>query len=371
MKYVQINSVPNGSTGAIMLKIHNERLLSDDESWVLWGRGRDGENEHECNFGSKLEFYFDVLLTRAFGKAGFHSKRATRRLLARLDEINPDIVHLHNIHGYYINVEMLFDWLRARKQKTIWTLHDCWAFTGHCAYFTQTGCSQWKVRCGEAFPCPQLKDYPKTYSKSSCADSFQRKKAVFTSLSSEDLTIVTPSQWLAGLVADSFLAKYETIVKHNEIDLEIFKPTIGLFREDYGLKDSFIILGVASPWSERKGLPDFVKLRSLLDKTYSIVLVGLSEGQIASLPEGIIGIKRTESKEALACIYSTADVFFNPTYEDNFPTVNLEAQACGTPVLTYDVGGCKETLRLSDSKCVTFEEVPKMLADMRNRKERH
>ena len=346
-----INTVPNGSTGGIMMKEHRELLAAGEDSFAFWGRGRAGEGDRELRFATDVEVRLDALQTRLDGKAGFHSKAATRRLLERLEEINPDVVHLHNLHGYYVNIEMLFEWLAARDCRVEWTLHDCWAFTGHCAYFTDVKCDKWKAGCGNG--CPQLGTYPKTHSKTSCSWNFDQKKRLFNLVPAGRMRLITPSQWLANLVGESFLSEYPVEVRHNAIDTNVFKPTPSDFRERYGIGDRLMILGVASPWTERKGLSDFVRLAGELDsERYAIVLVGLSEKQVKEMPAGIVGLARTDSREELAGIYSTADVFFNPTVEDNYPTVNLEAEACGTPVVTYDTGGCAETVRREDSRVV-------------------
>ena len=351
--YVHINTVPNGSTGGIMMKEHRELLAAGEESFAFWGRGREAEKPNEMKFASDVEVKLDVLQTRMDGKAGFHSKTATSRLLARLDEIQPDVVHLHNLHGYYVNVEMLFNWLANHECKVEWTLHDCWAFTGHCAHFTYVKCAQWKDHCAYSKPCSQIHTYPKTFSKASCAWNFDSKKRVFTLMPTERMKLITPSQWLADLVGESFLKGYPVELRHNTIDTNVFKPMPSDFRERYGIGNRLMILGVASPWTERKGLGDFIRLAGELDsEKYAIVLVGLSRKQIGRLPECVIGIQRTDSREQLAAIYTAADVFFNPTTEDNYPTVNLEAEACGTPVVTYDTGGCAETVRRGGSRVV-------------------
>ena len=351
--YAHINTVPNGSTGGIMIREHRELLAAGNDSYVFWGRGRDAENDHECKFASNVGVKIDVLQTRLDGRAGFHSGIATRRLLAHLDRINPDVVHLHNLHGYYLNIAILFEWLAHHDCMVEWTLHDCWAFTGHCAYFTYAGCSQWQSHCARTEPCPQLNTYPKTACKSSCAKNFEDKRRIFTCISAERMTLVTPSHWLERLVKKSFLAQYPVVVRHNEIDRTVFKPTPSDFKERVGIGDRFMILGVASPWTERKGLGDFMRLARELDpERFAIVLVGLSKQQIDELPDGIIGIMRTDSQQELAEIYTAADFFFNPTREDNYPSVNLEAEACGTPVISYDTGGCRETLHRKESSCV-------------------
>ena len=350
--YAHINTVPNGSTGGIMMKEHRELLAAGEDSLAFWGRGRAGEGDRELRFATDAEVRLDALQTRLDGKAGFHSKAATRRLLGRLDEINPDVVHLHNLHGYYVNIEMLFEWLAAHNCKVEWTLHDCWAFTGHCAYFTYVECDKWKAGCGNG--CPQLGTYPSTLSRASCQWNYKQKKRLFTLVPEGRMKLIAPSKWLASLVAESFLSKYPVEVRHNTIDTSVFKPTPSDFRERYGIGDRFMILGVASPWTERKGLADFVRLAGELDsEKYAIVLVGLSEKQDKEMPAGIVGLARTDSREELAGIYSTADVFFNPTREDNYPTTLLEAQACGTCVLTYSVGGCVEALYTKGSRAVT------------------
>lgn len=352
--YAHINTVPNGSTGGIMMKEHRELLAAGEESYAFWGRGREAENPNEMKFASDVEVKLDVLQTRIDGKAGFHSKAPTKRLLARLDEIKPDVVHLHNLHGYFVNVQMLFEWLAKHDCRVEWTLHDCWAFTGHCAHFSYVKCAQWKDRCAYSKPCSQLNTYPKTYSKVSCSWNFEQKKRVFNLVPAERMKLITPSQWLANLVGESFLKGYPIEVRHNTIDTSVFKPTPSDFRERYNIGNRFMILGVASSWTERKGLADFVRLAGELDSgKFAIVLVGLSEKQIKEMPEGIVGLTRTDSCEELAGIYSTADVFFNPTKEDNFPTVNLEAEACGTAVVTYDTGGCAETVQHDGSYVVS------------------
>ncbi|MFQ6859839.1 MAG: glycosyltransferase [Collinsella sp.] len=345
LRYVQLNSFYNGSTGSIMRGLHAQLSNCGVDSYCFWGRRHATIDGHMQCCATKPEVYLHGAMTRLRDRMGFYSKRDTVRLLKRLDEIDPDVVHLHNIHGYYVNIEMLFAWLAAHRCQVRWTLHDCWALTGHCAHFTYVKCAQWMTHCAYSESCPQPDAYPKTICKSSCARNFEDKRRIFTSVPPERMTLICPSQWLADLVAKSFLKGYPVEVRHNTIDKAVFKPTPSDFRERYGIGDRFMILGVASPWTERKGLGDFVRLAGELDSDrYAIVLVGLSAKQMKSLPVGIIGLTRTDSPQELAGIYTTADVFFNPTVEDNYPTVNLEAEACGTPVITYDTGGCRETI---------------------------
>ena len=237
--------------------------------------------------------------------------------------------------------------------KVLWTLHDCWPFTGHCAYFTMAGCEKWRTHCEK---CPQKSSYPASLVDNSYTN-YERKRKIFTGV--HDLTIITPSEWLASLVKMSFLREYPVEVRNNTIDTGIFRPTKNNFREKYNLMGKFIVLGVASLWEGRKGLHDFVKLSSLLDpEKFAVVLVGkMTPEQQKSLPENIITIPRTESRKDLAGIYTAADVFFCSSYEENYPTVNLEAEACGTPVITYDSGGCPETVKRDDSCVVRTGDV--------------
>ena len=369
LRYVQLNSFYNGSTGSIMRGLHSQLSSRGVDSYCFWGRRHDSIDDRMQCCATKPEVYIHGVMTRLHDRMGFYSKRDTARLLERLDEIDPDVVHLHNIHGYWVNIEMLFSWLSSHRCQVRWTLHDCWAFTGHCAHFTYVKCAQWKTRCAYSNSCPQLDTYPKTISKASCARNFEDKKRIFTSVPPERMTLITPSQWLSNLVEESFLNGYPVEVRHNTIDRAVFRPTPSAFREQYGIGDRFMILGVANPWTDRKGLGDFVRLARELDTDRcAIVLVGLSKKQVRELSEGIIGLTRTDSPQELAGIYSTADVFFNPTIEDNYPTVNLEAEACGTTVVTYDTGGCGETLRMCESRCVegfpqAIEVIEKEMSD--------
>lgn len=439
MRYVQISARGDRWAESIIFKKHRELIANGDESWVFWARGSHEQDEHMQKIASLPEVCLDGALTRLDGKAGFHSKGITRRLLHRLDEIDPDVVHLHVLSNYYINVEALFNWLASHHCHVLWTQHDCWAFTGHCIYFTAAKCNQWKTGCAECAACPQKREYPETFAgDSSVRWCFEQKKRLFTILPADRMELITPSQWLADLVGESFLSKYPVRVVHNTVNKDIFKPTPSDFRERYGLQNKFIVLGVASKWSERKGLDDFVRLASELDDRFAIVLVGLSEKQIKSLSKQItrlpvtnsqkelaeaytaanlylttsqeetfgmtvaetaacgtpvavvdgtacmeaseeaehyvitpdlsnlkatiirvgrkcvkVMFERTNSPKQLAAIYSAADVLFNPTQEDNYPTVNLEAEACGTDVITYGTGGSAETLKRTASVVAT------------------
>jgi len=296
--------------------------------------------KYAVRIGNKFDVYWHALMTRLFDDRGYWSIVATRKFLKWADKYNPDILWLHNIHDYVINIDMLFNWIKSRPNMQVkWTQHDCWAFTGHCSYFTLAKCNQWKTHCST---CPNYMKFPFDALIKQCSRNFDRKKIAFTGVN--NMTLITPSKWLADLVNESFLNDYPVIVNNNSIDYNVFKPTNGSFRIKHNLVGKIILLGVAAVWNARKGLSDFIKLRTMLSDEYAIVLVGLDSKQIKNLPSGIIGIGRTDSVYELAEIYTTSDYFLNLTYEDNYPTVNLEAQACGTPCITYRTGGSPESV---------------------------
>lgn len=354
MRYVQINAYSGAWAESIVFGKHRELVAAGDESWVFWARGDHAQDEHMQKIASYPEVCLDAFLSRLDGRAGFHSKRITRRLIRKLDEIDPDVVHLHVLIGYYLNIELLFEWLAQHRCKVLWTLHDCWAFTGHCIHFTHAGCDQWRTHCGASKPCPQTDTYPESFSKNNVALNYEKKRQLFTMLPPERMSLIAPSQWLADLTKQSFLGKYEITVRYNEIDKETFKPTSSNIREQIGVGNRFMVLGVASKWSERKGLPTFFALANDLDDSvYAVVVVGINDKQRSDAPSNLIALPRTKDAPELAKMYSGADIFFNPTVEDNFPTVNLEAEACGTDVVTYDTGGCRETICRPGSRVVS------------------
>ncbi|SDA73487.1 Glycosyl transferases group 1 [Butyrivibrio sp. INlla18] len=390
-KLLLINSVLGyGSTGRIVLDIAKEYEADGYEVKIAYGRkmkvsaaALQDTAKYGVRIGSDMDVYYHVLYTRLTDRHGLASKMATKKFLKWASEYDPDVLWMHNIHGYYINYEMLFDWIKSRPQMEVkWTLHDCWTFTGHCSHFAYVGCEKWKCEgtdgqsecseksgqeCKGCYACPQLAQYPQSKADNS-RDNYRRKKAAFTGV--KNLTIITPSQWLKENVEKSYLCGYPVEVKYNTVDTDVFKPVDSTFKKDNGIENKKMILGVASLWNDRKGLKDFYKLSSELDKDkFQIVLVGLSKDQVDEIAEkklNIFGLERTSSVEELKKIYSAADVFANPTYEDTFPTVNMEAEACGTPVITYDTGGCKETIKSQDSKVIpqNVEALRNAICDM-------
>ncbi|WP_054942741.1 glycosyltransferase [Paenibacillus ihuae] len=344
MKILQINSVCGfGSTGKIVTDIHESLIINGFDSYVGYGRGEPRHCSKTIKIGNKYDTYGHVAKTRLTDQHGFGSKRATKTFIKKIQEKNPDLIHLHNIHGYYLNIGILFDYLKKANKPVVWTLHDCWPFTGHCAYFDYEGCGKWKQGC---YDCPQKANYPSSFLIDNSKSNYFKKKEIFGKVN--DLNIITPSKWLAELLNESFLSEYNITTINNGIDLELFKPRISEFRNKYQLKDKFVILGVASFWEKRKGLDYFVQLSKILDENYKIVLIGLKEKEILDLPKNIIALPRTQNIEELAEVYTAVDVFVNPTLEDNFPTTNLESLACGTPVITFNTGGSIESI---NEKC--------------------
>ncbi|WP_321301856.1 glycosyltransferase [uncultured Sphaerochaeta sp.] len=344
MKVLEINTIcGKGSTGRIACQIADVVVQNGGEATVAYGRDYfpQGCNVPVFRIGSDIGVKIHAGLSRITDRQGFYSKRATKRLIRFIKEYDPDIIHLHNLHGYYLNLQVLFSFLSIYNKPVVWTLHDCWAFTGHCSYFEYIGCDKWKTGCHH---CPQKKRYPKSLILDQSKRNWEEKRELFTSVA--DMTIVTPSYWLAGLIRESFLKKYPVEVIHNGIDLEVFKPTPSSWKEDHGIAKP-IVLACAYLWDERKGYADVFKLAELLPD-YQIVIVGISEKQAKVLPSSVFGIQRTNSVEELVKIYSAADIFVNPTYEEVLGLVNLEALACGTPVITYNSGGSPECV---DDSC--------------------
>ena len=356
MKVLFINSVCGiGSTGRICTDLAQQLEAEGNEVKIAYGRkGTVPERfqKYAIRIGTDFDCKMHAIQTRLFDTHGFGSKRATKEFLKWAEEYKPDLLWLHNLHGYYINVEMLFDWIKQHPEMQVkWTLHDCWAFTGHCSHFTMVKCEQWKSHCSF---CSQLRRYPACFAMSSVSKNFERKRRAFTGV--KNMTLITPSKWLADLTRQSFLKEYPVEVHYNTIDTSIFKPIPSDFRERYRLQDKIIVLGVANVWEDRKGLFDFYKLAQMLDDRYAIVLVGLSEKQIKDLPKNIKGIQRTNSPQELAAIYTAADVLVNPSVEETFGMTPVEAQACGTPSIVYKDTACEE-VALQNGNTVVPQDV--------------
>lgn len=362
MKVTEINMLHFGSTGKIMFSIAdaarergNEVLSFSPRFYQRGKRGKFQPVRKHVYFGTCFENMLHVRLAQLTGLPGCYSVLGTHTLLQKLKAFKPDIIHLHNLHNWTINFPMLTRYIKKNKIKVIWTLHDCWSFTGQCPHYAMIGCEKWKNHC---HGCPQCNDYPKTFVDRS-DKMYDLKRDWFTGM---DAVLVTPSQWLADQVAQSFLKDYPVKVINNGIDLDIFQPAESDFRKKYGCEGKKIVLGVAMGWGARKGLDVFVDLAARLPEDYQIVLVGGSEQTYKQLPPNVISIHRTQNQRELAEIYTAADVFVNPTREDTFPTVNIEALACGTPVITFDTGGSPEIIDETCGAVVPCDDVTALQA---------
>lgn len=330
-----------GSTGTIAEAIGCLARNYGWESYIAHGRFPRSSESEIIKIGSNFDVIMHGIETRLLDRHGLGSRRSTNKLIYQIEKIKPDIIHLHHLHGYYINIDILFKYLSKTNIQVVWTFHDCWSFTGHCCYFDYVGCEKWKVECDN---CPQKKVYPASLLIDRSRNNYMLKKRLFTSV--QKLTIVTVSRWLEELVKQSFFSSSDIVTIHNGVDLNIFKPyeNSEATKFKYNVKNKFLILGVASPWVKRKGLSDFIEISKYLKPDEVVILVGLKKNEIEKMPINIIGLLKTENKQQLAYLYSAADVFVNPTLEDNFPTTNIEALACGTPVITYDTGGSPEAV---------------------------
>lgn len=366
LKILQINTVcGSGSVGRIAVDIYHTLEKNGDKGMIAYGRRTAPEGIRAFRFGSPLDMGAHVLSTFFRGEHGFASGRQTKRLIGRIRKWNPDVIHLQNIHGFVLQVEILFAYLKEAGKPVVWTLHDCWPYTGHCAFYDYTACEGWKTGCRA---CREYKrTYPYALFRNHTIQNYERKRAAFTGVA--DLTVVTPSRWLAGEVKQSFLKEYPVQVIPNGIDRKCFRPVKSLLRQRLGLEGRFVILGVANVWERRKGLEYFVKLSGRLSEEYKVILIGLSKKQIKSLPENIIGLERTSGAEELAEYYSMADVFVNATLEDNFPTTNLEALACGTPVITFNTGGSPESVDESCGQVVPKGDTEALIKAIRQERE--
>lgn len=326
-----------GSTGRIADGIGKLAIENGWESWIAYGREPHSNSMSQLiHIGNKTDMYLHGFGSIAFDRHGLYSKRATKLFLRQLDQIQPDLIHLHNIHGYFLNYPLLFEWLRAWDGPVVWTLHDCWPFTGHCAHYTRAGCSQWQEQCHD---CPQLHTYPTSLFWDRSKQNFIDKQKAF--LSCKNLHLVTVSAWLHQEVEKSFLSIHEITTIHNGLDTSIFRPKIV---SEKVKSESKMVLGVANVWSESKGLNDFICLRKILPNDYGILLIGLSEKQIKALPNGIKGIARTSNIEELVDFYNMADVYVNTSVEETLGMTTAEALACGTPAVVYNSTACPEVV---------------------------
>lgn len=364
MKVLLINSVCGiRSTGRICTDIAEEYLSKGYEVRIAYGCEEVPEKYKDIavKIGRTADRMLHGVSTRIFDNHTFCSKRATAEFLKWANDYDPDILWLHNLHGYYINTEMLFAWIKSRpKMQVKWTLHDCWSFTGHCSHFVAEGCDKWKIGCHN---CPQKRSYPASYVFDNSKSNFERKKKAF--LGVKNMTLIVPSYWLENLVKQSFLKDYPIEVKHNKINTDVFKPTESDFKLKYGLENKKIILGVATAWGKSKGLYDFYKLSEMFDGSFAVVLVGLSKKQIKKLPKEIVGIEKTNDAKELAEIYTAADVFVNPSRQETFGLTTLEALSCGTKAIVYKNTACEEVVKKYGGIAVEYENVEEIAENIK------
>lgn len=346
-KILQINvDANNGSNGSIAKAIGDVALNNGWQSYIAYGRLATASNSIQFKIGTNTDVKLHAIESRLFDNHGLASRRVTRKFIRKVREINPDIVHLHNIHGYFINYEILFKFLKEINVPVLWTLHDCWSFTGHCGHFVTAGCDKWKTQCSH---CPLRNEYPRSLFVDRSQKNFMLKRELFTSI--DNLILVPVSYWLGGMLKQSFFKDKAIHVIQNGIDLDIFRP-IAINKSALGLDNSKkTIMGVANVWTNSKGLQEFIQLSK--NDSYQIVMIGVDENIKKLLPHNIIAINRTEDQKQLVQYYSVADVLVNPTYADTFPTINLEALACGTPVVTYRTGGSPEAIDENTGVVVT------------------
>lgn len=358
-KILHVNSFNVGSTGNIMLSIAQMADKMNYDSYISYPSSRTNKLKNfdkSIVIGNKINRNIHRGLSYITGMNECYSKKATEVFLKEVARISPDIIHLHNLHSCYINLECLFNYIKRENIAVVWTLHDCWAFTGKCPHYSRIDCMKWKTNC---YDCPQMGSYPKAL-RDKTKELFFLKKKWFVGV--ENLTIVTPSKWLADQVKHSFLKDYPIRVINNGINLDIFRPRQNRFRESYKIKDKIIILGVAGVWSIEKGIDVFTELSSKLSNRFKIVIVGVTDDQMNSLPDNIIKIGKTTSSEELAEIYTCANMFLNPTREDTFPTTNLEAMACGIPIVTYNTGGSVEVINKYTGKIIKSNQIEELIS---------
>lgn len=350
MKIVEINGTNYSSTGNIMLNIAKQARIQGFEVFTCCKNSKKSQQfkyDNQIYIGTRIERIISEELSKITGYNNYFNYFGTKAFINKLKQIKPDLIHLHVMHDTYINLGMLFKYIKQYNIPVVWTFHDCWAFTGRCPYFEAINCSKWKNGC---YNCPQLDKYPEVLSDKS-KFLWNKKKEWFSNIN--NMTIVTPTNWLFNYVKESFLKDYDVRVINNGIDLNKFKPIESKFRKENNIENKKIVLGVGYNWTPRKGLNDFIELSKRLDDNYQIVIVGTNEQIDEILPKKIISIHRTYNQDELISLYSCADVFVNPTREDNLPTVNIEALACGTPVITYNTGGSPEII---DEKCGSIIE---------------
>ena len=360
MKVLQINSFFSaGGPPRIVKGVYDTIIRNGDECLLASSREEPIQGMNVYRIGNSLTTYACAIGSRIFDNDGFSAKKATRQLVRKIEEYDPDIIQIHNLHGYYINIEILFEYLKRCRKPVVWTMHDCWAATGHCPHFTMVRCGRYLTGCHH---CPQKTEYPSSYVFDRSKENWERKKTAFTNV--PNMTIVCVSQWLESIMKASYLQEYPTKVIYNGIDLQPFKRTESRFREEHNLTGKKILTGVALHWVARKGLNDYIQLAKELDDSYRVVLVGLSEGEVKDLPDNIVPIPPVSDDRKLAEIYSASDLCLNLSYEETFGLTSVEALACGTPIITYDLTAVPEVSRMFKAPVVHAGDIDALKAEI-------
>ena len=347
-----------GSTGRLAESIGEEVMKNGWESFIAYGRFSRPSKSKLFQIGNYADILFHGLLTRIFDRHGLGSARATKKLIKFIQQVRPDVIHLHHLHGYYVNIEVLFNYLSNSNIPVIWTFHDCWSMTGHCTHFSHIDCDRWKSCC---YKCPQKMEYPASFFADRSKMNFKLKKELFNSV--KKLTIVSVSNWLDNIVSLSFLKNQNRKVIYNGINLDIFNYQVNdtITRSKYGIGKKFLILGVANPWTEKKGFFDFIKLSNKISYDTVVVLVGLSKKQILNLPDNIIGIEKTDNQKELRDLYSAANLFINFSVEETFGLTTAESLACGTPAVVYNKTACPEVIDYNTGFIIEQDDFNKVL----------
>lgn len=362
MKVLQINSFFSaGGPPRIVKGVYDTIVRNGDECLLASAREKPVPEMNVYRIGTSLTTYSCAIQARLFDNDGFAARNATEKLIEEIKRYNPDIIQLHNLHSYYINVKILFDFMSTYGKPVVWTFHDCWPMTGHCPHFSMVGCNRYLTGCHH---CPQKSEFPASLLLDQSKRNWNRKKTAFTSV--PDLTIVCVSKWLESIVKTSYMRNYPTRVIYNGLDLEPFQPTQSSFRADNRLTGKKVLLGVALHWGAKKGINDYIALSKLLDRSYQIVLVGLSEGEVKDLPANITPVPPVNDDTMLAGIYSAADLCLNLSYEETFGLTSIEALACGTPIITYDQTAVPEITRMYDLPVVPAGDIKALAGAIEN-----
>lgn len=338
----QVNVSANfASTGRLAEDLGDVALNAGWKSYIAYGRACRPSNSELIRVGNKLDFYTHLLKTRMFDRHGFGSWRATKELVKQIDEIKPDVIQFQNVHGYFLNLPVILSYIAEKNIPLIWSLHDCWSMTGHCAHFALEGCERWKEGCHH---CPLLKDYPNSWGWDSSRRNYMEKKKLIEAI--PRLTIVSGSEWLANIARQSYFKNRDIHVIPDGIDTDIYSPKTNAveLRKQYGLENKFVIMASGTVWPSYKGIADYAKLRGILSNEYAIVIVGMQQNEIDNLPKGLIGIPRTKTPEELAGWYSMSDCVMSLSRLESFGLTPVEGFACGTPAIVYNCTSTPELI---------------------------